>query len=489
MPHGATQLLWFSITVTLIGSGLYGYTLGVLNTSLTALCSDLGIVEEIHGALVVSAVLGGGVMGSFLAEVAANAVGPKKSLAFNNAVFCCGSFLSALSPRGFVGLLLGRFVTGISAGALTLFTPRYIAEISPSNIRGALGSVSQLAICLGILVSSLVGWPYNGSKDITWANLEWWRIMLLLPIPASILQGVLLGLCPESPVWLRWSGQHVSASHVEKTLSSAALVHEPVDSGNSSGNSNSSGGAEAAPRHFAEGLLQDETVTSIAREHATWAEVFDRRHHSLLILTLGVVLAQQLSGINTVIFYSSSVFVQAGLTNPIVGACVVNLVNVVGTIFSTAVTDHYGRKPLMIISHAGMGAALFTITALSGLPVLLVGTAATCQLTCILVFVLSFSFGAGPIPFVYLAEVLAASSALKGKWAAWCTASNWMTNLAVGLTFPFMLSNLGIGGAYMVYAAFNFCCCAFCAIRMVETKKQSLGYIREQLVRVSTGRD
>mmetsp|Transcript_739 Transcript_739/g.2239 ORF Transcript_739/g.2239 Transcript_739/m.2239 type:complete len:477 (-) Transcript_739:334-1764(-) len=476
MPQNAKPLLWFASCVALLGSGLYGYTLGVLNTSLSNICADLEIAVEGYGAAAVSAVLGGGVVGSLLAGVAADAVGPKTSLALNNLVFCLGSIVSALSPGGFVGLFSGRFITGIAAGAITLFTPRYIAETAPPAIRGAVGSLSQLAICIGILISSFAGWPYTTSAHPVWLGLDWWRVMLLVPVPAALLQGGLLVLCPESPVWLRWTGDHMAARHVERRLSRSDLVglDEGVDG---SGSQLLESGGVTVP-----------TLPLGARHQATWGEIlgWESPYYQLITLALGICLAQQLSGINTVIFYSSDVFKQAGLSSPIGGACLVGVVNIAGTILSTAVTDHYGRKPLMIISHAGMAVSLAAITALSWAPGISMQMTASYELAFVLAFVLAFSLGAGPIPFTYMAELLAASGPIKGKVAAVCTSLNWVANLGVGLSFPIMLSTLGIGGSYLVYALLNFGCTAFCIFLMIETKQQSLTFIRESLVRQRT---
>lgn len=101
-------------------------------------------------------------------------------------------------------------------------------------------------------------------------------------------------------------------------------------------------------------------------------------------------------------------------------------------------------------------------------------------LSAILAYVFSFALGVGPVPWVYLPEIL--PDRIKGRAQAACTSLSWVANLMVGLSFPAMLSGLGIGGAYLFYVALNVAAVAFVATYMVETKQRSLANIKKELI-------
>lgn len=456
--------LYFASFAALLGSLAYGYQLGVLNTPLAHVASDLGFRVETHGAAVVSALLLGGIFGALAAGVAADALGPKRAMMLNNLLLAAGCAASFWSLGGFIGLFAARVVTGLAGGAISLFVPRYVAETAPPAIRGALGSLSQLFICSGILLSYLAGAPYIHSSHPHWAGASWWQWMLLFPAAPALVQSALLLCCPESPIWLRWRGRLAEARSVERRLSMPETD-----------------GSDAATQPL---LSPDSEAQQLTGAQGTsWPELLQPkgRYAAMMLLAIGVPLTQQISGINTVIYYSSDIFAKAGLRSPVLGAVLVGIVNILGTLLSTAVTDAYGRKPLMVLSHAGMAVSLLGITLSSWLPGVPAATVAQAAFALVLVFVVFFSFGSGPLPFLYASEIL--SSDIKGKVSSVAISLNWVANLAVGLTFPAMLRVLGIGGAYLIYGFLNVACSLFCAAFMVETKQKPMHQIHSQLLR------
>lgn len=200
-----------------------------------------------------------------------------------------------------------------------------------------------------------------------------------------------------------------------------------------------------------------------------------------MILAIGVVFQQQLSGINTVILYGSQVFRTAGIASPILANLCMGGVNTAATAVAAVLMDRTGRKSLLTLSFTGMSVALGVMAMVLSRPNISEKVSALVALGAIFVYTIFFALGCGPVPWVYLPEILPAE--IKGPAQAVCTAINWFGNFLVGLSFPFMLQQLGLGGSYALYAA---ACCGsavFCAKYMVETKKRSLAAVHAELMR------
>ena len=198
-----------------------------------------------------------------------------------------------------------------------------------------------------------------------------------------------------------------------------------------------------------------------------------------MILAAALPLLQQFGGSNTVILYGSEVFRSAGVTSPILANLCMGILNTFVTIIAALAMDRAGRKTLLTYSFAGMAIALGVMSSF-----LLLSSStsldAKVSLLSILVYIIFFALGCGPVPWVYLPEVL--PPAIKGPAQAVCTALNWAGNLVVGATFPAMLHLLGLGGSYLVYALLCAGSAYFCYKYMVETKKRSLRDVHRELV-------
>jgi len=208
-----------------------------------------------------------------------------------------------------------------------------------------------------------------------------------------------------------------------------------------------------------------------------WSALVMRKYRWMVILAIGIPVLQQLSGINTVVMYSKTMFMEAGVSNPLAGTIYTGVVNLVVTALSTPFVDQLGRRPLLLMSHAGMGLCLV------GLATSTLGSQAwlgTVSLFCILAYMMFFAGGAGPVPWIVLSEILPES--IKGRLAALATALTWVVNLVVVFTFPLMLNTIGVAASYMVYAALNVGGVAFIYFLLIETKCQSMEEIVRKLV-------
>lgn len=577
-------VLWIAVAAALLGAFEYGYSMGVLNTVLDTIAGELSFDSSVGGAVVVSVLLLGAATGALGAGVFADAVGTKRSQVLNALFFIVGGALSAVTTKsqfcwtGFgqmngcvpTALFIGRVITGVGAGCASLFTPRYLAEISPVKYRGVMGGWYQVMVNVGILGGYLVALPYGfdfSSFTLSGVSISWWRVMLALTIVPGVLQIALFTFCPESPVWLEWKGRkseaaavrlalwgeqgnwlaepllgsvdsprvgysHIQSrshgrSHSHGNLSSHFSHHHhhhhyhgrPTRSRSSShlssednlvgmvsgtGRSNSSSrlhypeaipGALSLSRAVSldmscssmysldsgdalfDALVSKECLDEKQGSAEGWGALLKKKYRWMVVLSVGIPMLQQLSGVNTVVLYSSQLFTQAGVNNALAGTIYTGVVNVVFTAISSPFVDHYGRRPMLLTSFLGMTACL------AGLATSSRGSASwmgTVSLVCILGYMMFFAGGAGPIPWTYLAEILPAS--IKGRLAALSTALAWVVNLAIGMTFPIMLGSLGVSICYYIYAGLNILAVVFIYFLLVETKCMTMEQIHQKLL-------
>ncbi|KAL3148888.1 hypothetical protein ABBQ32_001758 [Trebouxia sp. C0010 RCD-2024] len=502
VPSKYPGRLWFSATCAWLGSLQFGFHLAVLNTCLSFTSKDLKVTEAGGGAVVTSVLLVGAAAGGFFAGQAADALGPRRTLVWNNVPLLAGSCLSALAPDstlGFWSMLLGRLLAGWGVGTASLVVPRYLAEIAPVAIRGALGTFSQLFVCVGILVAFVIGLPYDGKEatvQLLGYDTAWWRVMFAIGLLPATMQAVGMSFCPESPVWLEWIGKTEDAWRAKGQLQGQVASALPQVSNLGATHCSDVEKRETTAfveeteevtqplRASEEGAVLSEADSSYLEDEDVageggWDDLVQPRYRRMMVLAVSLPLLQQASGINSITFYSSSVFARAGLRSPILGSIVVGCVNVAGTGVAAYLMDRLGRRPLLILSHAGMAISLISISVARFLP-LPANVEGYVSLVAILGSVLLFSFGVGPIPWLYISEIL--PERIKGRAAALCTCLNWLAALVIGLVFPVMLELLDISSSYLVFAALNAGAVVFAYTCMVETKGRSLQRVIHSLL-------
>ncbi|EFN59043.1 hypothetical protein CHLNCDRAFT_137750 [Chlorella variabilis] len=463
--------LYLSAASSLLGSVLFGYHLGVLNTCQSHVEADLNTSHEGGGAAMVAGLLVGATLGSLLSGRLADRFGPRTASAMNTAALLAGAALS-LGARQLPAMLLGRAVAGLGSGAASVLVPRYLAEIAPVFVN------------VGILSSYIIGLPYEGGTDsvsLMGHDVAWWRIMFAAALGPALLQGVALLACPESPVWLLRVGQPARAAKALRRLHGRRF--RPQDYPKLQQAAEAAAGSPLAAAGEAPLLAAEQGGGEEGRAHEHplpgWSALWHPRYRRVMTLAAALPLLQQLSGINSIVFFSTEVFEQAGLSSPILGSIAVGATNLTFTIVAAFLMDRAGRRPLIICSFAGMGACLATLSAFMLLPTpkALEGAA---SLACILAYMVFFAIGAGPLPFLVLPEIL--PQEIMGTAQAFCTSLNWSSNILIGATFPLMLSTLGIAGSYLVYAALCAFSAAFMARRMVETNQLPVEHIRALLM-------
>ncbi|KAG1334763.1 plastidic glucose transporter 4 [Cocos nucifera] len=424
------------VGVACLGAILFGYHLGVVNGALEYLSRDLGITENaVLQGWVVSSLLAGATVGSFAGGALADKFGRTRTFQLDAIPLVVGAFLSATS-QSVRTMLIGRLLAGIGIGISSAIVPLYISEISPTEIRGALGSVNQLFICIGILAALVAGLPLAG-------NPLWWRTMFGIAIVPSVLMALGMAISPESPRWLFQQGKLSQAETAIRKLFGKEKVAEVM-------NDLKAGG-------------QGSTESD-----ASWFDLFSKRYRTVVSVGAALFLFQQLAGINAVVYYSTSVFRSAGIASDVAASALVGASNVFGTAIASSLMDRQGRKSLLITSFTGMVLAPY-----SGILAVL-GT---------VLYVLSFSLGAGPVPALLLPEIFA--SRIRARAVALSLGMHWISNFVIGLYFLSVVNKFGISRVYLGFAAVCSLAVLYISRNVVETKGRSLEEIERALTPAS----
>ncbi|KAI9119245.1 hypothetical protein K1719_009920 [Acacia pycnantha] len=434
------------VLVATISSFLFGYHLGVVNEPLESISVDLGFSgNTLAEGLVVSICLGGALIGCLLSGWVADGVGRRKAFQLCSLPMIIGASMSAATNNLF-GMLIGRLLVGTGLGLGPPVASLYVAEVSPAYVRGTYGAFIQIATCLGLMGALFIGIPV---KEIS----GWWRVCFWVSIiPAAIL-ALAMYFCAESPHWLYKQGRTTEAeAEFEKLL----------------------GGSEAkfAIAELSKADRGDDT------DPVKLSELLMGRHFRVVFIGSTLFALQQLSGINAVFYFSSTVFKSVGVPSSLANVCI-GVANLSGSIISMVLMDKLGRKVLLFWSFFGMAIALvFQATAASAL----VSDLGKLYLSVggMLMFVLTFALGAGPVPGLLLPEIF--PSRIRAKAMAVCMSVHWVINFFVGLLFLRLLQNLGPQLLYSIFATFCMMAVVFVKRNVVETKGKTLQEIEIALL-------
>ncbi|KAL7259976.1 hypothetical protein ACSBR1_005773 [Camellia fascicularis] len=434
------------VLVATTASFLFGYHLGVVNEPLESISIDLGFSgNTLAEGLVVSTCLAGAFIGCLLSGWIADGVGRRRAFQLCALPMIIGASISAMT-KSLEGMLLGRFLVGTGLGVGPAVASLYITEVSPSFVRGTYGSFIQIATCLGLIGALFIGIP---SKSIA----GWWRLCFWVSaIPAAIL-ALAMAFCVESPHWLHKQGRIADAeTEFEKLLGGSHVKS-----------------AMAELSKFDRG---DETDT------IKFSELLYGRHFRVVFIGSALFALQQLSGINAVFYFSSTVFRSAGVSSNLANIFI-GIANLSGSIIALILMDKLGRKVLLMWSFSGMVISMALQVTAAGLPVSASG-ALYLSVGGMLLFVFTFALGAGPVPGLLLSEIF--PSRIRAKAMAFCMSVHWVFNFFVGLLFLRLLEQLGPQLLYTIFGTFCLMAVIFVKRNVMETKGKSLQEIEIALL-------
>lgn len=464
-PH-----LIFTTAVACMASVQYGYHMSELNGP-SAVLSCQADIEPYPGAiyqdtwfykvglvkcidmddqglgLVTSICSIGGLVGSLYAGHLSDELGRKKASAINAIVFIIGSMVELWANSVF-GLATGRFISGLGAGCSIVVTPLLINEISPHGLKGFLGSMNQVAINLGILLTQVLA--------IRWANSYEWRYLLLVGSILGALNFILVLFVDESPKWLFRRGDIQGARSVANRLRGGdpLLVEDEVRGWSSYG------GPNANPEQ--DGLLSPGTNGDRFQTTISLLDYVKNSHyHKSLIVVSAIMLGQQFCGINSIIFYGVKTIRKILPDYAVVINCLISLGNAVITFSAAPLIDRLGRLPCLLLSVSIMGVSSILMA---------VGILQTISIISVIAtfsYVGSFAIGLGPIPFLMVPEVTQVEA--RGAAQSYGTTVNWIATFLVGYLFPILDSYIG-GYVYFIFAIICGLFATFIHNQVPETK-------------------
>lgn len=434
------------IIVATISSFLFGYHLGVVNEPLETIALDLGFSgNTLAEGLVVSTCLGGAFIGSLFSGWIADGLGRRRAFQLCALPMIIGASVSA-TTKSLEGMLIGRFLVGTGMGVGPPVASLYVTEVSPAFVRGTYGSFIQLATCLGLMGALFIGIPVK-------AIIGWWRICFwIATVPAGILAFAMM-FCAESPHWLYKKGRIAEAeAEFEKLLGGSHVKFAMADLHKSD--------------------RGDET------DAVKLSELLYGRHFRVVFIGSTLFALQQLSGINAVFYFSSTVFKSAGVPSDLANVFV-GIANLSGSITAMILMDKLGRKALLVWSFFGMAVAMSVQVA--GASSFISGSGAVfLSVSGMLLFVLTFALGAGPVPGLLLPEIF--PNRIRAKAMAVCMSVHWVINFFVGLLFLRLLEQLGPQILYSMFCTFCLMAVVFVKRNVVETKGRSLQEIEIALL-------
>lgn len=474
---GSKLYLFSIVLVAVVGGLLFGYDTAVINGAEKGLQAffmqgDFGYTNFMHGLTCSSALLGC-VLGSALSGLFARRLGRKRSLFVAGMCFflsAAGSFYPEFlffnrgeaSVSLLVAFNLYRVLGGVGVGMASAICPMYIAEVSPSNMRGTLVSWNQFAIIFGQLVVYFVSYLIVGNhvipviermadgvnvvtnaQEAAWSIGEGWRLMFVSECVPAGLFALLILLVPETPRHLAMCGRDDKALYVLSRINGLEKARE---------------------------ILSEIKATTAEKKERLFS-------YGYLVVFVGVMLSvfQQVVGINAVLYYSTTIFASMGIENPMSQTVMMGVVNILFTLIAIFTVERLGRKPLLITGSLGMalgafGVALCNIVALP--PVVCVVS--------IIFYSACFMFSWGPICWVLISEIF--PNTIRGAAVAIAVAFQWIFNFVVSSTFVPMYnlelgsmgSNFGHLLAYGLYGVMCVVAAVFVWKLVPETKGKSL---------------
>ena len=450
-----------AVCVACIGAFLFGYHLAVVNPALSAISYHFDIAANATlQSAVVSIILAFAAVGSLITAPLADTVGRRSSLMFCAAPLLVGAAMCA-QASSVTEMLVGRAISGLGIGIASNLVPLYVTEISPESHRGTLGSLVQLSICIGILIAVLLGVPYDASfpalqESVSFLNFDlekWWRTMFYFAGMPALLLGFVAKVIPESPKWLRSRGR------IQEAVKAESLLW---------GNSSASNSSAA--------IDMEKSTPTTERGMASWYDaLFDPRYRKGVWIGAFLFLAQQFAGINAIIYFSTPIFVAAGLRNAVLGSVAVSVVNIAGTLVSTKVLDKSGRIPLLKKSFLGMGTCCAVLALAAMNPTSSISSYVSLFGT--LFYIFSFGLGVGPIPGLLAAELN--SEKVRGKAMSFAFLSHWGFNFCIGQGFLPAVQKFGIATVWAFFSAVCFISFALAQKYLIETRGKSFEEIEK----------
>ena len=441
---GNRRFVYVVASVAALGGLLFGYDTGVISGALLFIKQDFELNPFVEG-FIVSSLLLGAMVGAGVSGALSDRLGRRTIILGAAIIFAIGAIGAGLSPSVWV-LLVFRFVLGLGVGAASALVPSYISESAPTDVRGSLSSLFQLAITLGILIAYLVNGAFAAAEDWRWP-------IGLAFVPAAVLF-VGMYFLPETPRWLVSKNREEEARQVL----SRSRSEEEVDSE----------------------ISEIREVEQEEEEQVGYGELFAPWVRPMIVVGIGLAVFQQFVGINTVIYYAPTIIKSTGLGSSasILSTIGIGIVNVAMTVVAILIVDRVGRKPLLIVGLVGMVISLLIIGGAFLVPGLS-GIISWVTLAGLMLYVASFAVSFGPLLWVMLPEIFPVKA--RGAGTGLSSLSNWGANFIVAQAFLPLVALIGTTAVFWILAGICIVAGIFIYFIVPETRGRSLEEIESDL--------
>ena len=464
-PH--RRRLGLVALIATFGGLLFGYDTGVVNGALSPMSEELGLTPFLEGwftsSLVFAAALGAMACGRL-----SDGWGRRKTIILLAVLFFVGTAFVVFAPGGetygthtplgFGTLILGRVLLGLAVGGASTVVPVFLAELAPYEIRGSIAGRNELMIVVGQLAAFVV----NAIIGNVWGHIDnIWRVMFAVcALPAIALFFGMLRM-PESPRWLVNRGDY---EHAERVL---ATVRTPERA--------------AAEAGELRALIEEERGAS----QIGWRAIFANRNLTKIIFVgIGLGIAQQLTGINSIMYFGSQVLEQSGFSQnaALIANVAPGIIAVIGAIIALQMMDRLDRRKTFItgftlttVSHLLIGVASLTLPAESAARPWVI-------LALVVIFVGSMQTFLNVAVWVYLSEIFPLH--MRGIGMGISVFALWIMNGIVALFFLPLVDGVGISNTFFVFAAVGALALLFVWKCIPETRGRTLEALEEE---VTTG--
>ncbi|SBT89542.1 MFS transporter, SP family, major inositol transporter [Streptomyces sp. DI166] len=452
IPPAVSRRLRVITLVATFGGLLFGYDTGVINGALPYMTDDLGLTPVTEG-MVTSSLLLGAALGAVAGGRLSDARGRRRTILTLAVLFFVGALGCTLAPTTAV-MVVARFVLGLAVGGASVTVPVYLAEVSPAERRGALVTRNELMIVTGQLLaftSNAVIARVGGESGGVW---RW--MLVVATLPAVVLWFGML-VMPESPRWLASQSRFSDALEVLRQVRSSQRAEAEL--------------AEVSALAVKDG---EEKLGGWQDMRSTpWV----RR---LMFIGFGIAIAQQITGVNTIMYYGTQILTDAGFASD--SALTANIANGVISVLATFVgiwlLGRVARRPMLMTGQIGTTAALLLIGIFS--LVLPAGDGRAYAVLAMTVTFLAFQQGAiSPVTWLMLSEIF--PMRMRGFGMGVAAVVLWLTNFVIGLVFPSLVDGIGISNTFFLFVVAGLFSLAFVKLYVPETKDRTLESLEAEL--------
>ncbi|TLD33898.1 hypothetical protein PspLS_01600 [Pyricularia sp. CBS 133598] len=435
------------------------------SASTAAKTTDCIPMTEAAFATISSIFTLGGLVGALASGPLCSRQGRRLAMQYTAVAFLIASVVESVANSVFV-MALGRLINGLGAGAATVIVPLYISEVAPPGKRGFFGAFTQIGTNIGILSTQTLG--YFLSHGSSWR----WIMGAGAIVAGSHTAG--LFFVPESPPWLAAHKGEVNKARdtLQRIRGKGANIEEEVATWGSHTDDddvivNETQGLLATSADAETALPSPRAVKSSPPVHMGFVQVIrDPFYRPAIVSVVGIMVSQQICGINSIIMYSVSLLDGMLPVNSALITIFISIINLFTTVACSPLPDRLGRKTCILLSIAGQGGSSL------GLALSILFGAKTLSAVFVLLFVASFAVGLGPVPFIMASELVGQEAV--GAVQSWSLAANYVATFLVAQFFPIINTALnqafgGAGYAFFMFAAFAAMCFAFISVYVPET--------------------